>query len=262
MQARNKNVDMVRALACILVLVYHCWTLCGNAEIPIPIVREYIMYGGEIGVTAFFVLSGYGIYFSLHKDETREGRTSPHKFLLKRLKRIAPHYYLNLWIALLFTSSAAYLSKDNIVNLMSHIFFLHSFHLSWHGAINGVLWTMSIIVQFYIVSIPVYKCVRKLGKWSLLFVPITIVARYLTLNYLWIMDEGVFGSFAYSIPGRQLWTSIDNFVIGMYVAQVTVSTCQEQRYDKYVAFISTIIIYLICLLANRYGVWGTTYWNS
>lgn len=57
---KNQNVNIIRAIACMLVLIYHCWALCGSVTIRIPFLREYIMYGGTIGVTAFFVLSGFG----------------------------------------------------------------------------------------------------------------------------------------------------------------------------------------------------------
>lgn len=63
---RSENVDKVRAAACILVLVYHCWAVCGSIPIHVPVIREWIALGGDLGVTAFFVLSGYGIYVSLH----------------------------------------------------------------------------------------------------------------------------------------------------------------------------------------------------
>ena len=261
---RIQNIDKIRAIACLLVLVYHCWALCGSHPIHIPVIREYITYGGTIGVTAFFILSGYGIYSSLHATELSDHKISFKNFMTKRIKRIVPHYYFNILIALLFTGSAVYLTRDHLTNIISHLFFFHSFSLDWHGAINGVLWTMAVIFQFYLIAIPLYYFVKKFKIWSVLLIILTtIIAQFLTLNHLWIIDENVYGSFAFSIPGRQLWTSLDNFVIGMYVAHLAAARKETKHYIPYtIGFLGCVIlIYLQCLLGNRYGVWGRNLWN-
>ena len=71
MQERNYNIDLIRAMALLLVIVYHSWVVCGSQPISWPIINTIIILGGELGVTAFFILSGYGIYCSLN----RSGRT-------------------------------------------------------------------------------------------------------------------------------------------------------------------------------------------
>ena len=258
------NIDKIRAGACLLVLVYHCWALCGGLPIRIPVLREYISYGGVIGVTIFFVLSGYGIYSSLQAAELSDSKISFTRFMRKRIQRIVPHYYLNILIALLFTSSAVYVSRYHFDNIISHLFFFHNFNLDWHGAINGVLWTMAIIFQFYLIAIPLYYFVKKFRHWSVLIaLAFTITAQYITLNYLWVIDDGIYGSFAYSIPGRQIWTSLDNFVIGMYVAHLVNSPKSKPSYIPCtIGFIICVfLIYLHCLLGNTYGVWGRNIWN-
>ena len=91
----------------------------------------------------------------------------------------------------------------------------------------------------------------------------TITAQFLTLNHFWIIDENVYGSFAFSIPGRQLWTSLDNFVIGMYVAHLTATRKESTHHIPYTigCITGALLIYLQCLLGNRYGVWGRNLWN-
>lgn len=259
------NIDKIRATACLLVLVYHCWALCGSAPINIPILREYISYGGVIGVTAFFILSGFGIYTSLYATESSGSEIKFTHFMSKRIKRIVPHYYFNLLVALLFTGSAVYLSRYHVTNIISHLFFFHSFSLDWHGAINGLLWTMAIIFQFYIIAIPLYYFIKRFKHWGVMVtILFTIAAQYVTLNYLWVIDDTVYGSFAYSIPGRQLWTSLDNFAIGMYVAHLTNSKKQSTSHILYTfgCLICVFLIYLHCLLGNKLGVWGRSIWNS
>lgn len=261
---KNQNVNMIRAIACLLVLLYHCWALCGSIPIHLPILREYIAYGGVIGVTTFFLLSGYGIYFSLYGTELSGSEITFKSFMIKRVKRIVPHYYFNIFIALLFTGSAVYINRSHIMNIISHFLFVHSFNIGWHGAINGVLWTMAIIFQFYIVAIPLYYFVKKLKYWSVIVaILFTIAAQYTTLNHFWVIDENLYGSFAYSIPGRQLWTSLDNFVVGMYVAHITKNERKRTFRCRYIigCILCILLIYIHCLLGNRYGVWGRRLWN-
>lgn len=258
------NIDKIRAAACLLVLGYHCWALCGGNGIRLPVLREYISYGGVIGVTIFFVLSGYGIYSSLLATERSGGKIAFGKFMGKRIRRVVPHYYLNLLVVLLFTGSAVYLTLPHVNNILSHLFFFHNFYFDWHGAINGSLWTMAVIFQFYLIAIPLYFFVKKCRHWAVVAaVAFTVAAQYVTMNHLWVLDETVMGSFAFSIPGRQLWTSLDNFVIGMYAAHLVNSKPQSRRHWPWAigGILCAAAIYGHCLLGNRYGVWGRELWN-
>lgn len=259
------NIDKIRAIACLLVLVYHSWALCGGTPINIPIIQECISLGGVLSVTMFFVLSGYGIYSSLCATERSGSKISFFRFMGKRITRVVPHYYFNLMVALLFTSAAVYVTVPHFENIIAHLFFYHSFHIDWHGAINGVLWTMAVIFQFYLIAIPLYYFIKKCRHWAVLIaIAFTIGAQYLTLNYLWVIDETVFGDFAYSVPGRQIWTALDNFVIGMYVAHLVNTKKHVRSHVPYAigCVVSVAAIALYCVLGYRYGVWGRSLWNS
>lgn len=259
-----QNINKLRAFACLLVVIYHCWALCGSVFIKIPVLREYISYGGVIGVTIFFVLSGYGIYSSLLATEESGNKISYGAFMGKRIKRVVPHYYFNLLVALLFTSSAVYLATPHIKNILAHLLFLHSLSLDWHGAINGVLWTMAVIFQFYVIAIPLYYLVKKCKFWSVpIAIAFTVAAQFITMKYLWVIDETVYGSFAFSIPGRQLWTSLDNFVIGMYVAHLVHKKKPATIHWPWAigCLVCAAAIYGLCRLGNTYGVWGRNLWN-
>ena len=98
---RNKGVDIFRTIALLLVLIYHAWTVCGMPAINSSIVKLLVGFGGEIGVTAFFCLSGFGIYHSLASME-RKGQLTFQNHIKKRWLRVAPQYYLNLMVLVLF----------------------------------------------------------------------------------------------------------------------------------------------------------------
>ena len=118
---RNRNLDIVRALAVLAVVIYHI-SVITNINIPIKPIQVVLNYGGEFGVTIFFILSGLAIYSSM-KRSGKEFKY--HKFITKSLSRILPQYYISLIILLLFTNMAAYLNVGNIGNIFSHIFLFH-----------------------------------------------------------------------------------------------------------------------------------------
>ena len=59
--ARNENVDLFRAVSLLMIVVYHAWVLTGGQPTGIGVLDQTILYWGEIGVTAFFLLSGYSV---------------------------------------------------------------------------------------------------------------------------------------------------------------------------------------------------------
>ena len=248
---RYKNVDKLRGAACLLVLLFHVYSITGSLLLNIPIIKAIQIKGGDIGVTIFFVLSGYGIYYSLDKM-SKNGEISFLKFIKKRLKRIGPQYYLNIIVLLLLSSSVVYLSKEHFFNILLHVVFLHSISFASHGAINGSLWTMSVIFQFYIVAIPLYRFIKKIDNIVIsliIFVSFTVLSKYIVLNYLWIEDVNKYGSFAISIPSRQLYTSLDNFGIGMLVADYSIKKKESNLKVSNIFFIFLSVIGII-ILAN------------
>ncbi len=255
---RNSNIDIFRALSLLLVFFYHCWTCMGARQIKIPIINYLISLGGEIGVTAFFMLSGYGIFSSLDR---MNNAISFKGFMMKRFKRIAPQYYLNLFVVLVFTGSAVYIKKEHITNVLAHIFFVHNFKLEYSGAINGVLWTMAVIFQFYIIAVPMYKLIKKGGiPVAILSVLFTIVVKMTVFKLIAAVPEyninfGVYGFWA----GRQLITALDNFVLGMGVAYIS----KKRKKIGNVMSVCVIIIGLVLLYAViKYGLKNGIHTNN
>lgn len=70
------DVQGIRALAVLLVLVHHLW--------------PHAMPGGYIGVDVFFVVSGYLITALMVREADREGRISLRQFYARRARRILP----------------------------------------------------------------------------------------------------------------------------------------------------------------------------
>ena len=70
---RNRGIDIVRAGAILAVIVYHFYVLIGeNRYVQYPVVHRLLSMGGEIGVTLFFIISGYGIFLSIDRQKAKK----------------------------------------------------------------------------------------------------------------------------------------------------------------------------------------------
>lgn len=69
--------------------------------------NNHIRFGGGVGVSFFFVLSGFLITYILTSTKINKGNISPKRFFIRRMFRIAPLYYLMVFMALLISPEVA-----------------------------------------------------------------------------------------------------------------------------------------------------------
>lgn len=175
-QKRVVGVDILRAISILWIMIYHFWVLSGQAVINCAIIKDFISLGGEIGVTLFFLLSGFGIYYTLKNTEDK-GKIEFLPFFKRRCLRILPGYYINIILFTILGSGVFYFS--NLGDYLLHIFLLHNLSPKYSGSINGVLWTMAITVQFYYIVIVLYKMLKKnYICFLLLTIFETVVAKF------------------------------------------------------------------------------------
>lgn len=219
---RNRTIDVFRTIAILSVLIYHFYVLCNYPYAEYKLLNRIISTGGETGVTLFFIISGFGIFVSLQRMDT-DGSLTYRSFLKKRFLRILPQYYLGLGVLLLITSNAQYLNRKGLFDIITHAIFLHNWFPSTHGSINGVLWSLGTIFQFYFIALFIYKLIKK-SNGILVYIcsiSLVIILKYFIYHY-------VFKYFAiepsyYFIYGRQIYTALDNFIAGMIIADLLIN---------------------------------------
>jgi len=249
MKKRSYPVDIYRTCALLIVIIYHIWVLTGSIPFKWEGITQIISLGGEIGVTAFFVLSGYGIYCSLCNQY--EKGFSYKEYIKRRCIRIMPQYYFSLLVSILLLDGISY----GLKNIVTHIFFIHNFFPECHGGINGVLWTMGVIIQFYIIAPLLFKGYKKMGLFfGILCVAFTICIKMFIYSYV-LFYFGKTGSLNF-MSGRQLFSAMDNFTAGMTVAYL-VKNKQISLHKKISCIgilVSFIAIYFVCKLGIKYGI--------
>lgn len=117
------------------------------------------LHNGHFAVAAFIVLSGFCLNMSLYQRD--EGQLKdPKSFLLRRCKRILPPYYACLAFSLVVCHFVTQWQSGppwnqylpvTAENLTAHLLMIHNFSKDWMYKINGVLWSISIEFQLYLV---------------------------------------------------------------------------------------------------------------
>ena len=142
----------MRGIAVLLVLWYHVWEISWQPA-PLPWL-QFIPETGFIGVQLFFFLSGFVIVYPFLRAQV-SGTTTPSwgHFAFRRFIKIVPSYLLSIGVAYLigYAATQNYVPLPLWQELGSHLLFVQSWWQPTIGSINGVLWTLTVEVQFYLV---------------------------------------------------------------------------------------------------------------
>ncbi|MFW0183281.1 acyltransferase family protein [Rothia sp. CCM 9417] len=140
-----RGLDGIRALAVLLVVIYHFWP----QHLP----------GGMIGVDIFFVISGYLITALLLREGAYTGKMDIVSFWIRRLRRLVPAF---AWLSLVVGALALLVGGDAQVGLGRQILGAFTYSSNWLliGAGNDYFvqtspelmtnfWSLALEEQFY-----------------------------------------------------------------------------------------------------------------
>jgi peptidoglycan/LPS O-acetylase OafA/YrhL len=145
----------VRAIACLIVMAFHICLIGNSTYLWDPFNLSHalfgaIVYAGAVGVTLFFVLSGFLLFMPYAKSLLVEHTAWPSacRFYLRRAFRIIPAYYICLFLLVLLTHRE-YLQPAHWRELgLFLVFFMESSNITYQK-INGPFWTLGVEWQFY-----------------------------------------------------------------------------------------------------------------
>ncbi|PPF89759.1 acyltransferase [Subtercola sp. Z020] len=143
------HIQGLRAIAVLLVVIYHFWP--GR------------LTGGYIGVDVFFVISGFLITQQLSRELERTDRIRLPTFWAKRVRRLLPAALLVLLFSAVMTLTLMPLSAlaENVREILASTFYVENWALAassvdYLAAANDAslvqhYWSLSLEEQFYLV---------------------------------------------------------------------------------------------------------------
>jgi len=217
-QARIPEVDGLRGLAILLVIVWHYIKPVIPAYFPSfpPFVMSYVDLTWS-GVDLFFVISGFLISGILLDNQSSPSYFKT--FYARRIFRIFPLYYLTLAV---FAVGALYYETfgptgykwvfDNRAPFLVYGLFLQNFwsmkYWTFGAGGFGVTWSMAVEEQFYLALPPLIRWFPR-KHLPLLLLLLILVAGLVRKYFI----EGVYGGFLTSLTSPV--ARMDSFAFGI-----------------------------------------------
>ena len=156
---RYRNLDVLRAVAALAVLVGHAYAL-GPDEVPLASasVHGALLVGTTAGVWLFFALSGFVIARPFVAALVRgEPLPALGAYATRRAARIYPLY----WVALAFVLATLGSAGATWWELGAHIGLLHNLAPGRQGAIIFAAWTLTLEAIFYVLVPVAASAIRR-----------------------------------------------------------------------------------------------------
>lgn len=221
------SLDGIRAIAVSLVFVAHSGL--GNF---IP---------GGLGVSIFFVLSGYLISTLLRIEYARTGAIDYRGFYLRRLLRLMPPLLIVLAVAGLLSSLSLIGDSFTLSGLLAAIFYFGNYYViahDYHGLPDGigVIWSLAVEEHYYLFYPPLAALLLRLGRVGLSASVLALLCVGVLAWRYWLMLHG--GSPDYVAVATD--TRIDAILIGCLMALwrnpwLDPDADREARYDWIIA---------------------------
>jgi|SRR6185369_5279529 len=188
------NLNGVRFIAALMVIVQH--TEEAKIKIGFPTSYRKDFAPGTLGVSLFFVLSGFLITYLLQSEKLSSGTISLRDFYTRRVLRIWPLYYLiiflGVWVIpnyvpiLLNEFDMVNLSSESTTRLLLDLFFLPNIAAFLFTPIPFVyqIWSIGVEEQFYVIWPLLVKYTNNLLK-PLIAVILTLVGFNLLATFIY-----------------------------------------------------------------------------
>lgn len=238
---RQNSLNTVKIIAALQVLYVHTIT---HLHISVPSIVTKI-FSIFMGVPIFFILSGFLMWKSIGKSPNFK------EYATKRSKRIFPE----LWLGVLIEILAIIIIFDGVIKwIILPVFFVTqgtvlqfwtpSFLRGYGcGTPNGSLWTMGVIIQFYIVAWFIYKLLhgKKLWRWIVLFA--LSIAIKLIIPYL----DNILPNIIVKLLSQTILKWFWLFIFGAFLSEYS---------DKVIPFLKKTwwIFLIISLVVGHFGL--------
>ena len=236
------GLNGLRAAACLSVILHHVFLkLDFRAQEPLLQFLWYIVWKGNIGVSIFFVLSGFLLSYPFWNNYL-SGAAFPgiKNYIIKRAARIMPGYYLALGASVIVTYAFSQDFEFAARRIITGFTFTSGFHYTtfFPVSINAPLWSISFEVFSYILM-PVFFYLlyrifykkRSFGigivYWLIVFIFIIGINQLINIHFMtdnirkgW--EFGKVGGAKLWMPGYNPVGFFGQFMCGIFAAGIYV----------------------------------------
>jgi peptidoglycan/LPS O-acetylase OafA/YrhL len=235
------NLNSLRFLAALLVIVHHIEQYKEILGLPNVFHNHTIQLMSKIGVSLFFVLSGFLITYLLLVEQKENGSIQVKSFYIRRILRIWPLYYLIILLAFFVFPHIELMhlpGHDGSHFLIKLIFFVlmmpNVIHAMGAGLAYGTqTWSIGAEEQFYLI----WPWLLKFFKNKLVLI-IGVILSYLFFRYLFASLFYKHVVFAYLYRIWYLFP-IDNMAFGGLFAVIYFN-----NYKKLIDFLQSKLLQL------------------
>ncbi|MDD9266522.1 acyltransferase family protein [Paenibacillus sp. GCM10023248] len=237
-----KSLTSFRFFAAFMVYLYHSVGLFKNFQF------------GYIGVSFFFVLSGFILAYNYHSKFTELNKTTIQNFYIARLAKVYPVHLLTLGLSIPYVLliSARTLDRDFFTGLFANLLMIQSFFPLPFGTMpysfNSVSWSLSDELFFYIMFPFVVYLLQKLkintGALKILIIILAFICMIFLTTFSTLYREAKLDDWYYYV--FPIFRAFD-FVIGILVGMLfATKKVQENHINK--SLFNLLEIFSLCLL--------------
>jgi peptidoglycan/LPS O-acetylase OafA/YrhL len=195
----------IRALAVVLVFFAH-----SGLEHSVP---------GGLGVTVFFVLSGFLITTLMRMEQQRSGGIHFRSFYLRRVVRLMPPLVVIVALAALASQLGWIQGHFTLSGLLSVLFYFGNYHViaTDFGGVPagmGVTWSLAVEEHFYLFYPPLAAVLLRINRRNVSATVLGASVFAVTAWRFWLYDQG----FGENYLGMATDTRIDAILIGCMLA--------------------------------------------
>ena len=201
-------LDGIRAIAILVVVWFHFWQQSWIIPHVGEINLDWLPRNGCILVDLMIFLSGFCLFLPYARNMVYGEKTQRiSEFYIKRVARIAPSYYLSVLVALfVFAIPLREYAGNTAIwkDLLPHLTFTHNWFYEslCNTKLNGVLWTVAVEVQFYLLFPLLAKMFQK--KPILTYTGMTLVglvASYVICQNFETLNQGMYVNHTLTFAG-------------------------------------------------------------
>lgn len=252
LQNRLTWIDQTKGLAILGILLFHFFQTYPEQNNLVLMLDRNGARVGYAAVDIFFVMAGfttsYALASKLQKNKINLIKNNWKSWLIKRLARIYPAYFLAVVVSLLLYYLFGKFQIQSILNFVLSCIGLAGIK---YQAINQGFWFFTVILEAYL-AIPLifYACKSNLKNILIIGITLGLLTKIASFYFLNLNDPQ---AYIFLLQNNFLGSYIFQLCLGLYWGFIYATNQSFRKLDLVVAFSIFIIglyIYIVLFLSS------------